>query len=492
MKTILLFGSFLLFYSKCYCQSYDNNWVFGDSAGLSFVTGATVSISTVITSFESSASISDSLGNLLFYTNGERVWNKLNDVMPNGDSLNIGGTTLGYPSSNTQGVIILPNPGNINQYFLINSFSIDRYPMEDSFGLSYSTIDIDLNGGLGDITIKNIPFYIGPLWEKMQAVKHANGRDWWLMVHSDPFLDNADCFIRFLISPDTFSEPLAQCFDLVDSISLFDGNMGQMKFSQDGSKLVFTRGQYFNIYDFDRCSGELSNNILVKGLTSGFFYGCELSSDNRRLYLTNIDWGVNESKIYQFCLECPESIIDSKRIIYKNEFENYSFSQLQIGPDGKIYAPLGYIYYTDFVNSEINGNICVINNPEGEGLACNFDTLTIPLEYGRSTYNLPNMPNYNLGALEGSPCDTLVAINNDYIEDISVMIYPNPAEDFIRLELAKTEIIKSIKTINYLGEEIELAFDENLKARVTNIVPGFYITVIVTEKDRISINWEKL
>ncbi len=493
VKYLLLIIVATIGHLNAFTQSYDNNWVFGDSAGLNFSGGVPTSFNTGITTFESCASISDTFGNLLFYTNGQNIWNKNNEVMPNGDSLNIGLVGYGYPSSITQGVTILPKPGSENLFYLIVMFDINNpFPIPDSSGLSYSLIDMNLDGSFGDVIEKNIPFFIGHYWEKMQAVKHANGRDWWILIHSSPYIDSADCFTRLLITPDAFEGPFYQCFDIIDSIPSDDGYIGQMKFSRDGSKLAFTRGQYFNIYDFDRCTGELSSSVLVNGLITSDFYGCEFSLDKRMLYLTNIDWGVNGSKIFQYCLDCPEPIADTKNIIYKNEFEDYSFSQLQIGPDGKIYAPLGYIYYLDFLHSGVNENISVINSPEAEGLSCDFDTLTISLSPGKNTYTVPNMPNINLGALKGSPCDTLLATVSLNVQISKFYVYPNPATETIRIILTQPEKILSIKTFNYLGEEIEISFDENLYAIVKNIANGFYITEIITEKGKLSLSWEKL
>lgn len=47
--------------------------------------------------------------------------------------------------------------------------------------------------------------------EKLQAVKHANGRDWWLLTRNRIDTDlNASAFVRFLITPDGISEPYSQ------------------------------------------------------------------------------------------------------------------------------------------------------------------------------------------------------------------------------------------------------------------------------------------
>lgn len=485
MKAILFLIALSTFFLNVLSQSYNNNWVFGDSAGLNFNTGIPDNYTSSIMTYESCASISDSVGGLLFYTNGEKVWNRMHEVMFNGDGLEIGAVSPPYGSSNTQGTIIIPRPGYSDLYYIFNNASGIGTNV-----IKYSIVDIAIAGGLGGVSDKNIHVCDINLEEKMAAVRHGNGRDWWLIFRSVDISTNPfkAYFTRFLITPTYISGPINQEIgpDYEEGI---DVGLGQLVFSQDGCKLLYPRGPDLNVYTFDRCSGELSNLIEIKNVDEDFIsYGCSFSPDGRLVYVSD----ACGKQLYQFCISCADPVDSTKELIYQGPSGDFCQAQHLLGPDGKIYLATPYSALPNDVFNSKNQNLSVINSPNEQYPFCDFDTNTISLGDRRVITGLPNMPNYNLGALEGSPCDTLVAINNDYIEDISVMIYPNPAEDFIRLELAKTEIIKSIKTINYLGEEIELAFDENLKARVTNIVPGFYITVIVTEKDRISINWEKL
>jgi hypothetical protein len=72
------------------------------------------------------------------------------------------------------------------------------------------------------------------------------------------------------------------------------------------------------------------------------------------------------------------------------------FDIAQLAPNGKIYIGTG--------NTTLRMH--VINNPDEPGLACNLvqHGITTPTYYWNS---LPNHPNYFLGALAGSPCDTL-------------------------------------------------------------------------------------
>jgi hypothetical protein len=62
------------------------------------------------------------------------------------------------------------------------------------------------------------------------------------------------------------------------------------------------------------------------------------------------------------------------------------------------------MYYTE------NMNLGVINSPDSAGLACNFQPWSFYLGGKRTYWGLPNNPDYDLPALAGSPCDTLVSI----------------------------------------------------------------------------------
>jgi len=490
MKSKLLFYIYIFLSCNVFAQIQANNWTFGDSVGLSFSTDPPSFFLTSINTQEPSATISGSDRELLFYSNGQNVWNADNEIMPNGDSIHIGGIDLTGHSSYTQGVTIIPKPGSENIFYLIH-MSGPNVP-DDTIGLEYTIIDMDLDGGLGDVVSKNIHFWVGYCGEKMQAVRHANGRDWWLLAHTISDIDTAMCFIRFLFTPDTIEGPYYQCYPPVelDGIKLY-GNTGQMKFSQDGRRLAFTREGYLEIYNFDRCTGTVSDMQRVENLISGF-YGCEFSADGRMLYTTDMPSISTDGYLHQYCIDCPESITDTRVTIYKNEVEDYTLGQLQIGPDNKIYVPIPWRWQPSDIYSSINGNLSVINYPGAEGLSCDFDTLVISLEGTRVTFGLPNMPNYNLGALEGSPCDTLLAINPADPVTFDVKAYPNPAQESLKITCTPADIILAIKTFNYLGEEMPLAFDENLVARVSKIAAGFYTTVIIMEKGLAEVSWEKL
>ena len=87
--TLLLICSFVLPLLS-YSQGEWNNWYFGWHAAMKFVSGNPVGVTgsaMPVSSGANSTTVSDSLGNLLFYANGWKIWNRNNVVMPNGSGL---------------------------------------------------------------------------------------------------------------------------------------------------------------------------------------------------------------------------------------------------------------------------------------------------------------------------------------------------------------------------------------------------------------------
>ena len=80
--------------------------------------------------------------------------------------------------------------------------------------------------------------------------------------------------------------------------------------------------------------------------------------------------------------------------------------------------------YCDTTWNLVNSNLSVVNNPNGLGAACNFQPFSFYLGGHRTYAGLPNNPNYELGALRGSACDTLtVGIKDLIMETNSLAIF---------------------------------------------------------------------
>ncbi|MFZ1634789.1 MAG: T9SS type A sorting domain-containing protein [Chitinophagales bacterium] len=466
----------LLIYVTCftinlYAQKETNNWVFGDSLLMTFTdTGINcVQIPTKVL-YESSASISDSLGNLLFHTDGRYVWNKLNEVMPNGCCLNIEQYGV-YGSSVTQGALIIPKPGNLNLYYIFTKAN-------DT--ISYSIMDINGDGGLGDIVEKNLPILIDTTMEKMHAIKHANGRDWWLLVHEsipsfNPGLTNK--FYKFLITPDGISGPFIQNVgNLID----FYTSIGEMIFSPDGSKIALSGYNFVELFDFDRCTGDLTEFAYIDNFDMPSFatYGCSFSPDGNKIYLSS------KSVLYQYCLNCNDSIEETKVLLFENPYGGYFIGQHELGPDGRIYFIIGYNLIPNNIYTYKNMNLCVINEPNLLGDACNIDTSTIWLGGRRAITGLPNMVNYSLGAIPGSECDTL-GVNVNTLEHKEIFsVFPNPTTDILHINYSGSENMFYTLTItNATGTEVFklLNFNSNKEINVKSFPAGVYFYTIYAD-----------
>jgi hypothetical protein len=193
MKKKLLFLSVIFISLNLYSQNSRNVWRMGYHQGgpefiMDFNSGALVldSVPQSISMFADNAGICDSSGRLLFYTNGVSVCNSLYLPMSNGDSLasfdiNQGWINFGIPL--TQGSLVLPDPANKKMYYLFQTSYDDSNLKSDTIFLN--KIDMNQDGGLGSIVVKNQPLYIHPIVPgQLTAVKHANGRDWWLVSHN--------------------------------------------------------------------------------------------------------------------------------------------------------------------------------------------------------------------------------------------------------------------------------------------------------------------
>ncbi|HQF29670.1 MAG TPA: hypothetical protein PLD36_13725, partial [Bacteroidia bacterium] len=402
----------------------NNVWVFGDSALIDFNGTTPITGHSVIKSRGTAASICDHNGNLLFSTSydtdvliagvaGGEVYDASQNLMQNGDNLKYGGWY--------QEAIIIPNPSDTNKYYIFHIGVTDYY------GLYYSEIDLSLNGGLGSVTQKNIQLLSNKANDGLTAVKHGNGRDWWILFRESTTTSNANnVFYKYLVSPQGISGPYMQSIGTLTSINSY-----RYFFSKDGTKLgaVGYRG-LIETYDLDRCSGQLSNYRSIKsdvttppvpGVWSGAF-----SPDGTKLYVAT---SYDDSYLWQFNLldSLPQNTVDT--------LANFNFSipaggALKLAPDNKIYWSCAWndgvtfnYPYPDTTYNMYNMNLSVINSPDSLGAACNFQPYSFYLGGKRTYWGLPNNPNYELGPLTGSLCDTLtVGLNEiaNYKNNITV------------------------------------------------------------------------
>ncbi len=448
-------------------QGRNASWCFGDSAGIKFSAGGIIGITSVLQAQEASASISDTSGNLVFYTGSvggnsifySNVYDYLNQLILNGDSV-ISGTSI------TQGMMILTDK-DTNRYLLLSlGFIPNMFPKVSLF---LTEIDMNQNGGAGAVTYKNQVIDSTLNYsEKMIAIKHGNGRDWWLLNHQH----DSDIFIIRLISNGSIISTFYQHIG-----NIFSGvGWGQMIMNQTGDKVVVT--DYSGLlekYDFDRCNGILSNyidmsDIPLPGLDR--YYGASISVQNL-LYYSTLD------SIWQINLNTANPI-QTKQLVYADQNGGVCMGQHQLGPNGKLYIanamPCGY---PSTITDSLNTHLTVIDQPDSLGLACNVLPYFQQIGGVRSYLGLPNMPNYDLGPLVGSPCDTLTSIHTIPATEQGFEIIPNPVSSDFKISLsgiANAENYFELKIFNSTGQLVfkDRKFRIGDKVNCTKFSSGLY------------------
>src|SRR6188768_576787 len=191
MHKLLHVSIFTFISLSCIAQGEYNQWCFGSLAGLDFNSGSPVAVNSQVNTTEGSSSIADAAGNLLFYSDGITVWNKNHIAMPNGTGLN-GGV------SSTQSALIVAQPQTPSIYYVFTTAEA-----QGASGFCYSIVDMSLQGGLGDVTTKNVQLFT-PSAEKVCATKHANGIDIWVLGHEM----GTNNFIAYLLTSAGLSAPV--------------------------------------------------------------------------------------------------------------------------------------------------------------------------------------------------------------------------------------------------------------------------------------------
>ncbi len=307
---------------------------------------------------------------LICLTDGITVWGSNYAPMPNSMNSSPGGSLLGDPSS-TQSALLVKNPANGFSYYI---FTVDANLGTN--GLNYSLIDFSLNSGYGDVVpgIKNINL-LSTCTEKLTAIKHSNGIDYWVLAHD---WGNAN-YVAYHVSASGVNPiPVTSTIGIV----LNGGtavSRGCLKVSQTGDMVAAAiEGEdMYEVFDFDRSTGVLSNYVALTGTNYNDCYGVEFSANGQYLYGSE-RWG-NELRQWDVSLGTATAVQASEVVVGTLSTNNGGY--LQIANDNKIYLARN--------NQQFVGRI---NNPEQAGALCNYIDQGLSLGASTSGSGFPNMP----------------------------------------------------------------------------------------------------
>lgn len=398
-RYILFIFCFSFLVNSIFAQKQTDIWYFGNKAGMDFSRATPIILKdSRMEQLEGSASIADPDGNLLFYTDGDTIWNRQHEVMPNGFGL------LGHASATTAAVII-PIPGRPNQYYVFTADAGEHIPNKgpgnynQNIGIHYSIVDMTLANGLGDVQpgSKNTQLTEKSA-EKMAFARHCNDRDIWLITHSY----RGNRYEAWLIRPSGIVRT-----PVTTNIGTGyrgtrgggeDDEIGMMRVSPNGGFLataIYGR-RMVELYDFDRSSGELRNLSEFEFYRRPYApetlpYGVEFSLSSQLLYVST------EEGVFQF--DVSERMLDSVTVFPRDIKRPRA---MQRATNGKIY-----------IAKWLTDQIDVINRPNQIGPACDYQFDTI------SVFSVDNvqggLPYFNPALFLPNPPTPEIEISRDYL-----------------------------------------------------------------------------
>jgi hypothetical protein len=429
----LIFLFSIASFSNLFSQRQGDNWVWGlcspedgcptpyGSGVLKFNDEGLESI--VSSNFQyrinkGSASISDSLGNLLLVFNGKYLFDSTGSII---DSFYIGNFSempVGFKNS-----LFLSVPNKPNKYCLFNSYWNPLFDNSFFLGFDSSFYYSEFKATNSEIEtiIRKQPIELdSSAAGTIAACKHANGRDWWIMKSSV----YQDKFYQALLDPSGFE--FNSVFSPVPH--LHQPGAGWNLFSSDGSKfvnvIVGSIRKAF-VYDFDRCSGILTNPVehdLTNYFNVDAVNACCLSPDATKLYFRRSN--LNAFLTIELC---------------QYDFETSIFSVIAEGQGAPCLTPNNLWVVsptTDFTSNPYEPKLSVLYQPNNPTLNCGFTPQVFDLiNYGFIEVS-PNYANFRLGALSGSICDSLstgIQLNTSN-SNIHFKIFPNPVESYLTIE----------------------------------------------------------
>lgn len=464
-------------------QKHDNSWVLGYNGNgtgpnnigatiLSFddkkLSSKFIDTTSICEPSFSNSSFSDAKGKLLYISDGFAIFDNNFQILSNGDSINYGVVWQDYREAlypDTHHNMFFPLPGDDNLVIMIHR-TASRAAKTGSIiynKMNYTLIDKSQN----KVILKNITFYNNVFLSNYYgAVRHANGRDWWI-IQMEP---RSNKHFFFLLDPNGIHFHHTQEIGnvLKNKENYINGNC---VFNPDGTKVAFLNIFLgIQVMDFDRCSGLFSNPVLLPIISGYPWIGTvAFSASSRFLYCCSSE------RVIQYDLFDKEYYLKGDTVAYHNGVFPFGlstyFCHMALAPDDKIYiSSIGSSYY-----------IHTIDQPEVKGIGCNVLQQNIKIKKVMYSF-FPQFPNYRLGALIGSGCDTL--FNHDR-PSYTFEIHPNPVHDVLKLVHKQGELFQnfSFEMYNIEGKKVleeKLSFNQNQwDIPMKNNLSGIYIYRII-------------
>ena len=287
------------------------------------------------------------------------------------------------------------------------------------------------------------------------ACKHGNGEDWWTILADN----KQERFYAVLMDKDTIKLHHTQ-----DIPCYFDNREKTWaEFSPDGKYYVRyqqwgKRQHVINIYDFDRCSGKLSNHrFYFHNETEDSKNGGICISPNSKYLYYSTGYSLFQLEIANL-LSSDIEIASTADTSSACGTSGCGFNRMTIAPDEKLY-----------IIDENEAYLHIIDKPNEKGLACGLRRgtkgLELPIENNVKVF--PNHVAYSLGKLSCS------VATNDLASQKELLLVPNPGAEQFTIQSKENEYF-DVEVFDAVGQLIFKTKNVNT-IDVSTWSSGFYI-----------------
>jgi len=314
------------------------------------------------------------------------------------------------------------------------------------------------------------------------------------------------------LTPQGITDSIIQSFN-----GATDGDLQYLFFkSPDSTKfMLINPSGYMAEFNIDRCTGLIDTVRTIfpeqtNNFNRVFFMGC-YSPNGNIFYVSRNSYGGNfgiKNYLLQYDLTAPDIPASCDTLDSTYTFPPVDNGALKLALDGKIYYSSKYrsvgiidYPYADTMRNVYNENLGVINNPDVMGTGCNFVPFSFYLGGKRTYYGLPNNPNYELGSLVGSPCDTITVITPSHsIEEINKNLLLYYHQDFQTLYVNAHNLKGkncTLKIYDFQGKVVYSSSKETQPPYFTEdvscatLAEGMYVVRLETDKEMMTKKFVK-